>query len=115
MAALTVVIAMTTFPGVATAGGCEVLHDTGDRVSCEARAEARSSARAEVERAVADEGPAARASGPQSAAWQDAIDESRGVHLDALLAPRPLAAVIGLAWFGLLVRSRWRARTRSRA
>lgn len=111
-------------PAPARAAGCEVLGDPRDRAECEARAVAREAARAEVERQVggggaapargagADASSAASSSG-RSADWQAAVDEAGAVDPGQLLEPRPLAALGGIVWFLLAVRSRRRARSRA--
>lgn len=111
LVALVALLGALAVPGVALAAGCEVLADRADRAECVARAQARAAAQAEVERRV--DGPPADDE-PRSAAWQQALDESTGFDADALLEPRVLAAVGGLAWFALVVRARLRARRRPR-
>jgi hypothetical protein len=95
-------------PGSAFAAGCDVLGDPRDRAECEAREVAREQARAEVERRI--DGGTSPAGAGRSAAWQEALDESEAFDPTALLEPRPLAAVLGLVWFGLAMRSRRRRR-----
>lgn len=51
----------------------------------------------------------------RTTAWQKAVDQADGPHLDELAGPRTLAALIGSAWFVLAARSQWRARRRARA
>ena len=46
-----------------------------------------------------------------NSAWDDAVDEAQGVHLDEVVSTRFVALVIGLAWLFLLWR---RSRTRQR-
>ena len=108
--ALLVALVVLAVPGRALAGGCEVLQDVGDRAECVARAEAREAARAEVERAV---GEPREPRAAHSAAWEQALEESEGIDATALLEPRPIAAVGGLAWFLLVLRARRRARART--
>lgn len=102
-------------PGDAMAAGCEVLGDPRERAECVARQEAREAARAEVQRQADDSsgGLAEATTQPRSAAWQAAIEDAEGVDAGVLLEPRPIAAIVGLAWFALVARSRWRARRRT--
>jgi hypothetical protein len=100
-------------PAVAQAGGCEVLQDLRDRAECVARQEARQAARAEVERQLDAARPAREPRERQSAAWEGALDEADAFDPGALLEPRPLAAVGGLAWFLLALRARRRTRERA--
>lgn len=114
-------------PASAFAGGCETLDAPADRASCVAKQQAREAARAEVQRQVSERAPSRddvggaassgsrAASSGSSAAWRSAMHEADGVHLDTLLGIRALAAVLGLAWFALVVRARWRRRRRSAA
>lgn len=50
----------------------------------------------------------------RTTAWQRALDDANGSHVDEVVEPRPLAAIIGTIWFALALRSRWRARRRTR-
>ncbi len=111
MGAVVVGVVSYVLPVSAMAGGCEVLRDARDRAECVARQSAREEARAEVERQLGSRGGGEAG---RTAAWQDAVDEANGIDLGALLEPRPIAAVGGLAWFAYLVRSRRRARSRAR-
>jgi hypothetical protein len=103
-------------PSTAGAAGCDVLGDPRDRAECEARESAREQARAEVERRMDDAASpagtsvddATPAGAGRSAAWQQALEESEEFDPTALLEPRPLAAVLGLVWFGLAFRRRHR-------
>lgn len=119
MASLALAATLLALPGSAAAAGCEVLIDPRDRTECVARASARDAARAEVDRRVAGGGSMAVAvaedapTAGRSAAWQQALDEADGVHPGDVLEPRPIAAIIGLAWFGLVMRHRLRARRRT--
>ena len=95
-------------PAPATAAGCEVIRDARERADCVAKAQARAAAQAEVERRTDD--AAGDVGSGRSAAWQRAIDESEGIHLDELLDVRLLAAIGGLAWFWFT----WRHQRRRR-
>ena len=119
LVATVAVLASLALPGPALAGGCEVLQDVRDRAECTARAEARDAARAEVARQVDGATPGRSGSDDSSgsdgqahsAAWEQALEEADGVDPSALLEPRPIAAVGGLAWFLVVLRSRRRTRT----
>lgn len=120
MASLTLAVAICVAgPGTAVAAGCEVLTDPRDRAECVARESARDAARAEVDRRAAGDGATTIAgetpTAGRTAAWQQALDEADGVHPGDVLEPRPLAAIIGLAWFGLVLRHRLRASRRRTA
>ena len=103
-----------------------MLRDPRERADCVAREQAREQARAQVQRQV--DGAASSFDAPPSfdapatargassddrnrtAAWQAAVDEASGVDAGAILEPRPIAALAGLAWFLLVVRVRRRRR-----
>jgi hypothetical protein len=111
LAAFSAALVLLALPAGATAGGCEVLREPGDRAECLARAKARDVARAEVQREV-DGATASSSSGAHSAAWTKAIEEADGVDVSEVVEPRLLAAIGGLAWFFLALRARRRrART----
>ncbi len=118
MAALTIALGVIVLPATAQAAGCEVLTDPRDRVECETRAAAREAARDEVDRQLGSRTGAAASSNAtdssRSADWRAAMEEADGFDAGALLEPRPLAAVGGIAWFVLAVRARRRARARVR-
>lgn len=117
MAGLTFALCAMGWPAGADAAGCEVLQGPRDRAECSARQAAREQARAEVARKVeATPGTStgAGADRSHSDAWDRALHDARGAHPADLVEPRPLAAVVGLAWFGLVARSRLRARRRHR-
>lgn len=115
-------VVLAFWVGTARAAGCEVLHDPRDRADCVAKEHAREQARAEVARrtngaAVGDAsgdaaGSAASRAG-RSAAWQDAMDEATGVHVDEIVDVRLFAAIGGLVWFWLAWRRQRRARARA--
>lgn len=105
------VATLLLLPAGADAAGCEVLRDPADRAACAAREQARTAARAEVQRRVATNVDAREAPAPgRSAAWERAVEESERVDPRELLDLRLLAAVGGLAWFALAVRARRRPR-----
>jgi hypothetical protein len=112
MAALTIAT-LVLLPAAAGAAGCEVVADAADRADCVARQAARDAARAQVDRQVTDATPGANGVTGRSAAWDHAMQQADGVHADELFDLRLLAAVGGLAWFGLAVRHR-RRRARAR-
>lgn len=66
-------------------------------------------------RTVDDPVPGTDDGSDQTSAWERAVDEADGPHLDQVMEPRPLAAIIGTVWFALVLRSRWRARRASRS
>jgi hypothetical protein len=113
---LLVAAALLAAPGGAVAAGCEVLDDPAQRADCEARAQAREAARSEVDRRVDDarSDESGTANG-RTAAWQDAIEESRGTDAGELLDLRLAAAIGGLAWFWLTLRHQRRRNHRARA
>lgn len=114
MVALTTLLTLLVAPAVsaAAASGCSVLEGARDRVECEARAAAREEARAEVERRIGDGAPGTSGQDDRSSDWQAAVEEANGFDAGAVLEPRPLAALGGLAWFVVALRMR---RRRSRA
>jgi hypothetical protein len=112
-------IALTTIgllavPAGAHAAGCEVLTSPGDRARCVAREQARDAAREEVRSQVRHAAPDAGATtnDGHTAAWTKALAQSDDFDASTVVEPRPIAAVIGLAWLGLVLRARWRARRR---
>lgn len=100
-------VLLLSLPGAAGAAGCEVLAVPAERTECVARAQAREAARAEVrQRTAGADGVAVAPAAGRSAAWQQALEESEGIDTRELLDLRLLAAVGGLAWFVLALRSR---------
>ncbi|MCW2973790.1 MAG: hypothetical protein JWN72_2063 [Thermoleophilia bacterium] len=70
-----------------------------DRAAQAAEDRARAEGRSRVEAA-------------RSTTWQRAVDEAKQPDFGKLLAPRPLALVVGLAWLLLATRHKWRTRRR---
>lgn len=99
--------------------GCATLKDIKDRSECEARMQARSQARAEVERRLGrkDIKGEYRVANSQSSSWRDAVKKSKDLDLGSIIFSRTGAMMFGLIWLAMSARgnlTRHRVSRRSR-